>query len=991
MLPIGNSIKLLSANCQGLQNTKKRSDVLSYLKEKHADIICLQDTHWVEKDYQSVKELCGHECFINGNRTNSRGVAILLKDTFEYKVIKCFKDKEGNLLQLLLKLSSMVLNLITIYAPNKDEPMFFKDINELLINTTTDYSIICGDFNLILNQGKDMQNYKHINNPNARNSVLNLISEHNLIDIYRYRNPNILRYTWRKRRPLKQARLDFFLVSSSIADIITKCDIKAGYKSDHSIIEMDISLSKFTIFKGIWKFNNSLLNNQDYLDLINKTIHEEVLKYAVPVYNMEFLENYNNYGDIKFTVDHDVFLELLLLSVRGETIKFSSYLAKQRNKTEIQLISDIENLEKMTNVNNNLNHDLLSDKKVELEKLREYRLKGEQVRSRTQWLQHGEKPSKFFCSLENRNFTDKTFRNILLEDGTILSEQGPILEHVKNYYQNLFKNRDAKLDPIDLNNTFPNFISQRVTDPQIGDKILISELSDILKNMKHNKTPGIDGITTEFLKVFWGKFKYFVANAANDSFSKGCLSTSLRQCVITCLPKGNKDKRLVKNWCPISLLSVVYKLISGVIAKRLKSTLCRIISNSQSGFIPGRQLSDNTRFIYDLIHTADISNIDGLLMLIDFEKAFDSMSWKFIYNVLDFFGFNEKFINWIKLFNTDITAYIVQCGQLSDKIFIGRGCRQGDPISAYLFLLAAEILAMLVKSNQDIKGITINKKEFKISQFADDTTLTLDGSQVSLQAALNTLETYGTYSGLKMNKEKTKLIWLGRKKFSKEKLNVSVNLDWGCTEFTLLGIQFSTDMRKILDLNFTRALAKIKNEIKKWKSKRLTPIGKITLIKTNILSKAIHLLTVLPAPPEFLKTVNDLLFSFLWDHKPDKIKRTITYKEYLNGGLKMIDIYKFEKSLKINWLKRKFLQPTTQWNTLFHEVYGDIDKLYKLGGEWPTSKKIAYDNKFWKSVFESWAIYCENKTPSNNFEILQSCIWYNRHLSKETLFLSKMV
>ena len=114
------------------------------------------------------------------------------------------------------------------------------------------------------------------------------------------------------------------------------------------------------------------------------------------------------------------------------------------------------------------------------------------------------------------------------------------------------------------------------------------------------------------------------------------------------------------------------------------------------------------------------------------------------------------------------------------------------------------------KSNKYIRGIRINNKEFKISQFADDTTLTLDGSQVSLQAALNTLETYGTYSGLKINKEKTKVIWLGRKKHSKDKLNVSVNLDWGCSEFTLLGIKFSTDMEKMSDANFTPALAKMK-------------------------------------------------------------------------------------------------------------------------------------------------------------------------------------
>ena len=127
-------------------------------------------------------------------------------------------------MRLLLKLPTMTLNLIIIYAPNSDEPLFFNHINQLLIDTTADYAIICGNYNLILNPEKDMQNYKYINNLKASSCVLNMISEQELIDVYRHRNPDISRHTWRKGKPLKQARLDFFLVSSSMSDIITKCD-----------------------------------------------------------------------------------------------------------------------------------------------------------------------------------------------------------------------------------------------------------------------------------------------------------------------------------------------------------------------------------------------------------------------------------------------------------------------------------------------------------------------------------------------------------------------------------------------------------------------------------------------------------------------------------------------------------------------------------------------------------------------------------------------
>ena len=173
--------------------------------------------------------------------------------------------------------------------------------------------------------------------------------------------------------------------------------------------------------------------------------------------------------------------------------------------------------------------------------------------------------------------------------------------------------------------------------------------------MKSNKSPGIDGITVEFVKVFWRQLKYYIVNAINC----GCLTTSLRQCVITCLPKAKKDRSLIKNWRPISLLSVIYKLASGTIAERLKKTLNYVISDCQTGFIKGRYISESTRLIYDLLHTAEHKNIPGMLMLIDFEKAFDSLSWSFLYRVLKFFGYSENFIKWV--FNTEITAYIVQC------------------------------------------------------------------------------------------------------------------------------------------------------------------------------------------------------------------------------------------------------------------------------------------------------------------------------------------
>ena len=189
--------------------------------------------------------------------------------------------------------------------------------------------------------------------------------------------------------------------------------------------------------------------------------------------------------------------------------------------------------------------------------------------------------------------------------------------------------------------------------------------------MKNHKCPGIDGFPAEFFKVFWSKLKYFVLRALNCSFESGELSISLRQCVITCLPKGDKKRQFLKNWRPISLLSVIYKIASLSLALRFRPVLNKLISNTQSGFMTGRCIGENTRLIYDLMHYTYTNNIPGLLMLIDFQKAFDSVSWTFLQATLKFFGFKESFCNWIKGLNSNVRAAVLQCGRLSDFFTVG--------------------------------------------------------------------------------------------------------------------------------------------------------------------------------------------------------------------------------------------------------------------------------------------------------------------------------
>ena len=135
--------------------------------------------------------------------------------------------------------------------------------------------------------------------------------------------------------------------------------------------------------------------------------------------------------------------------------------------------------------------------------------------------------------------------------------------------------------------------------------------------------------------------------------------------------------------------------------------------------------------------------------------------WQFIDKALKNFNFSPSIRRWISVFQYETISAITQSGFLSNFFKLGHGCRQGDPISPYLFLVCAEILALKIKNNKKIKGIMINKEEYLMSQYADDTLVILDGTEQSLQHCIEEINNFFMLSGLKINLEKTQIVWIG--------------------------------------------------------------------------------------------------------------------------------------------------------------------------------------------------------------------------------------
>ena len=217
-----------------------------------------------------------------------------------------------------------------------------------------------------------------------------------------------------------------------------------------------------------------------------------------------------------------------------------------------------------------------------------------------------------------------------------------------------------------------------------------------MKSMENDKSPGNDGLTKEFYVTFWDDIKATFISSLKQAKERKELSISQMQAIIKLIEKKDRDKRYIKNWRPISLLNVDIKILSKALAKRLKEVLPCLISAQQTAYVQNRNIGESGRLISDIIEIANTRQIEGFLVTMDVEKAFDSLDHKFLISVLKKFGFGQNFISWIEIILKNQESCVINGGTATKYFKLNRGARQGDPISAYLFILAFEIPFVII-------------------------------------------------------------------------------------------------------------------------------------------------------------------------------------------------------------------------------------------------------------------------------------------------------
>ena len=972
-------IKICSLNCRGLGEFRKRRDVLNYLRQSDFNIFLLQDIHCSPRKENAFRNTWGSEIKVASFSHNARGVAILSKSV-DLKYQRTQKDIAGNYIIARVRINDTIdVVLGSVYGPNSDDPNFFSGIESICseMKGSEDIPVILGgDFNLALNHRVDTVNYRKENHPRAVKRVQCIMDDNNWIDIFREQNGEKRKFTWKLGAPpRKQARLDYFIVSEILQPMVFEADVIPGYRSDHSMITLGITLTPQRRGKGFYKMNASLLAESNYQDMIRQTIKESVATYALPVYTPKFVAE--NPEEISLTISWSLFWETLVLNMRTQTITYAIHRSKKRKEEEAGYIQNIKRLE---NIDDSLvteeEYRELASWKEKLEDYRKIKMEGIIARSRVRWYEQGEKSTAYFLGLEKRNYMNKIITALRNSDSVMCTNQDEIMNSLVSHFTQMFDEQpieqnsaEAYVDKINL---------KQLSDEQkkeLDKPVTMEELGRALHIMHNNKAPGTDGFPTEFFKIFWKELSIFFYRMVVESYEKGELPMSMNEGILTLIPKRHKPRNEIKSYRPITLLNSSYKILATAMASRMKVALQSILGQEQTGFMPGRFIGDNSRLTYDLLQHLKRTKKFALFLSLDIQEAFNSVNWDFVRLILRKQNFPLSFIRWFDTFYSQAVSRIVYNGHISEPIKLRRSCRQGDPFSPYIFLIVMNVLLEQVKQNRTIKGIKIDNIEYKVSAYADDTLCYLDGSVNSCRSLFEDLGRFAKYSGLRPNIEKTQAFWAGDAT-GIEPICPDINMTW-CSKLTVLGITFSNQDSDSVQENYESKLNSIKAIIFSWKKRYLTLAGKITVIKTLLIPILTHVLTVLPRPTgNFLKRVERTFFEFLWNSKVDRIKRGCLYKPSEDGGFSMIDIDIYITALKISWVKRDIIG-CHAWCRLFDQEIAKGKFIWHRSALSLEALANSLNNKFWAEVLIAMAQY-DNSLDVSLEDVAKHSIWFSK-------------
>ena len=695
-----------------------------------------------------------------------------------------------------------------------------------------------------------------------------------LIDVWRKLHPNLREFTWFNADKSIGSRLDKFLISKDLFRSCFHSNITPCPLSDHDFVSFVFDVPEgIKHGPGVWKLNNSLLDDDKFCTLIRKTISDHI----------EFLLAFENIRD---------WWEFLKSSIKEVSIEFARERRRKLCRDRVILTNRLIRLRQRL-VDGDLSvQPQIIDAESSLKSLFIREFEGVKIRSRAKWLEEGERPTRYFFKLEQTKIQKSQINSIYDSNGITVSSQADIEKAHVDFYTNLFSE-----EPIDFEkqNNLLSSVSNRLSADQSAlceGEITLAEITNAVKDLNSGKSPGPDGLSAEFYVKFWDLLGPFLVRVFNVCFLNSEMCDSMKVSHTRVIYKKG-DVKSLKNWRPISLHNVDYKICSKALSLRLAKVLEFIVSPDQTCSVSGRRISSNLHALRDILDYIDRTNETGILLSLDQEKAFDRVNRNFLLKLLERFGFGPSFTRWISTLYNGANMQIIVNGFLTDPVPLARGVRQGDSLSPLLYILCVEVLACKVKECPEIEGFLLPGArgcQYKVGLYADDTTSFVK-TFPSLVKLFDVIRIYEQGSGAKLNVSKTEAMWLGA---WRSRTDQPLGLTW-VTKMKILGVVFG----HVSDQdNWQPKLTKLEKHLNLWKSRSLSLVGKSLIVNTLGISKLTYLASVLTVPKWVINKVNQLVWPFLWGSKIETVSQSC-YQPLAKGGLNIVDFSVKTEALKL--------------------------------------------------------------------------------------------
>ncbi|GJV81698.1 RNA-directed DNA polymerase, eukaryota [Tanacetum coccineum] len=771
------------------------------------------------------------------------------------------------------------LLVISVYAPQdlKEKRLLWNYLC-CQINSWEGDVITMGDFNEVRSNS---ERYGSVFNKIGAKHFNEFIANAGLVEI----PLGGCSYTWCHKSAKKMSKLDRFLISDSL---LNSCPGMSSvsldrYLSDHRPILMRESY-------------------HDYGPIPFKFYH---YWFEYRGFDKFVADSWKGLS-ISDTNDYVLFMKKLRIMKEKIKVWIRSYQENSNGQLK-RLKADLNNIDFVLDKGSGETNDVQCRNDVvcqiqELEKIANMEMA---QKAKIRWAVEGDENSKYYHGVINKKRNNLSIRGVMVE-GTWI--ESPAL--VKKAFFDHFKSQFEHPSPSNI--VLERDFSNKVSLDQVEDlerTVSKDEIKRAVWDCGVDKSPGPDGFTFGFYRRFWTTIEDDVCKAVVWFFQNNFIPNGGNSSFVTLIPKiPNANK--VKDYRPISLIGSVYKIIAKILANRLVMVLGDIVSDSQSAFVKDRQILD------------------------DFEKAYDSVRWDYIEIILKKFGFGDKWCKWIDGCLRTSRGSVLVNGSPTTEFQFGKGLKQGDPLSPFLFILVMESLHVSFQRVVDaglFSGIKLdNSTSITHLFYADDAIFMGHWNCYNIELLTRVLEIFHKASGMRINMTKSKLLGISVTHDIAEQAASKIGCSVLKMPFTYLGSKVGSLMTRSMSWN--EVVERMVTRLSRWKLKTLSIGGRLTLLKSVLGSIPLYHMAMYKVPKKVLHVMERIRARFfigaestVKKHSWVSWKKTMASKDY--GGLGVASLFALNRALIFKWIWRFISQKNSLWARVIKAIHGDDGKI----------------------------------------------------------------